>query len=761
MTAQDTSATYGLDKDEWSRIVERLGREPSAIEAKIFATLWSEEVSFKSSASILKVIENSFSSLYPLPGTFGGELAISDSLRLIAKCSHNDAGFRNDPLNGLPTALGATLLATAARGATSLGFSSRFYLPELDKSDALSRFQSAIASVNDFSQLSGTLQSETHWQIHENYAGNAICDSLCIGLRETTIAQSKPMTDDPILIIGAQTGNERLRKANTSDASINDTTPPLADPFLHYRISKALQELYNEGLLSAAVALHYGGLAVGVIRLADLISSVVEIDLNRLPHVLKNVSAEQLLFSESSGRILLSVSKNQLRKVSQIFSKWEVAQQTCGKISSTLGLEIHYNHKIIADIPLKFALAGGSNKEFNVVKFPPMLKAKDSVSRQATAPKKYQKKENDEWSFIRDATKTSSKAKDDFAEPKNLADTWVDVLANLNFASRKLALQRNDAFLGGNALIDNGGDGRLLALRQTRDAQIALALASATTPLYTSVDPYLGMTHSVAQAMRKIAALGATPLGISFALHYGHPDKYRDVCDLSESIRALGDATKHWQIPILDGDISLGNGSEAYPLVATPAISMVGRADIKTSSTLQLFPEEGNLFFLIGESSNEYTCSEYSRYIHHRVNPNNVPNINFDLEYARAQQISKLIQLNLVTCCRTLTAGGLSYALAAVLLGAQKPLGAKLKLSIKNPRFDAQLFGESAGRYLLFTTAENYDALAEALTKENIPIEGAGEVTGREIELSGSLRCTLPVATAYRIWNQASERALA
>jgi len=93
-------------------------------------------------------------------------------------------------------------------------------------------------------------------------------------------------------------------------------------------------------------------------------------------------------------------------------------------------------------------------------------------------------------------------------------------------------------------------------------------------------------------------------------------------------------------------------------------------------------------------------------------------------------------------------------------MGGEKPYGVKLELTMQAMRSDAQLFSETASRYLVFTSTEKSEELTKALADMNIPVEGTGLIGGRDLKITGSLKCSLPVATAYRIWNQASERAL-
>jgi phosphoribosylformylglycinamidine synthase len=50
-TTAELAAEFGLKPDEYTLILERLGREPNPVELGVFSVMWSEHCSYKSSRS--------------------------------------------------------------------------------------------------------------------------------------------------------------------------------------------------------------------------------------------------------------------------------------------------------------------------------------------------------------------------------------------------------------------------------------------------------------------------------------------------------------------------------------------------------------------------------------------------------------------------------------------------------------------------------------------------------------------------------------
>lgn len=106
-------------------------------------------------------------------------------------------------------------------------------------------------------------------------------------------------------------------------------------------------------------------------------------------------------------------------------------QRSWGKVVDEDGLQFFWNHYQAADIPFQFAMGGSTQKHFQVVKFPPMLRRSDSAEV-ADAIRKRKRKVEDEWTVVRDTAegKDAYTGKSDVSH--NLEDTWLDSASQIS-----------------------------------------------------------------------------------------------------------------------------------------------------------------------------------------------------------------------------------------------------------------------------------------------------------------------------------------
>ena len=71
-------AEHGLSPDEYRRLVEALGREPSLTELGIFSVMWSEHCSYKSSRVWLRKLPTEGPQVIQGPGENAGVVDIGD-----------------------------------------------------------------------------------------------------------------------------------------------------------------------------------------------------------------------------------------------------------------------------------------------------------------------------------------------------------------------------------------------------------------------------------------------------------------------------------------------------------------------------------------------------------------------------------------------------------------------------------------------------------------------------------------------------------
>src|SRR6187200_2948252 len=123
---------HGLTRDEYQRIVEMLGREPTMTELGIFSVMWSEHCSYKSSRVHLKTLPTTGKRVLQGPGENAGAVDIGDGLAAVFKIeSHNHPSFI-EPYQGAATGVGGIIRDIFTMGARPIALLNTLRFGPLD-----------------------------------------------------------------------------------------------------------------------------------------------------------------------------------------------------------------------------------------------------------------------------------------------------------------------------------------------------------------------------------------------------------------------------------------------------------------------------------------------------------------------------------------------------------------------------------------------------------------------------------------------------
>ncbi|NBP72556.1 MAG: phosphoribosylformylglycinamidine synthase II, partial [Alphaproteobacteria bacterium] len=110
-------AEHGLTPDEYDRVLKIMGRAPNLTELGIFAVMWSEHCSYKSSKFWLKKLPTEAPWVICGPGENAGVIDIGGGKACIFKMeSHNHPSFI-EPYQGAATGVGGILRDVFTMGA--------------------------------------------------------------------------------------------------------------------------------------------------------------------------------------------------------------------------------------------------------------------------------------------------------------------------------------------------------------------------------------------------------------------------------------------------------------------------------------------------------------------------------------------------------------------------------------------------------------------------------------------------------------------
>jgi len=133
----------------------------------------------------------------------------------------------------------------------------------------------------------------------------------------------------------------------------------------------------------------------------------------------------------------------------------------------------------------------------------------------------------------------------------------------------------------------------------------------------------------------------------------------------------------------------------------------------------------GDLIFVIGESRDDISCSEYL-YSYHKVKGSTTPYFDMEKEFIVQQVIKKLIRASLISTCHDVSDGGLYVTL--VEKGLKSGLGFEI-ITDSSVREDAFLFGEAQSRVVVTVNANQEDEFVDYMRKIELPYALLGHVT--------------------------------
>src|SRR5918992_5860531 len=116
-TAEARHRELGLTDPEYERIVERLGREPNALELAVFSLMWSEHCAYKHSRKLLRELPTEGEHVLMGPGENAGVVDVGDGLAVAFKVESHNHPSAVEPFQGAATGVGGILRDIFAVGA--------------------------------------------------------------------------------------------------------------------------------------------------------------------------------------------------------------------------------------------------------------------------------------------------------------------------------------------------------------------------------------------------------------------------------------------------------------------------------------------------------------------------------------------------------------------------------------------------------------------------------------------------------------------
>ncbi len=696
---EDLIASHGLKPDEYQRILDLIGRTPTFTELGIFSAMWNEHCSYKSSKKWLRTLPTEGPQVICGPGENAGIVDIGDGQAVVFKMeSHNHPSYI-EPYQGAATGVGGILRDVFTMGARPIAAMNSLSFGEVSHPKTKSLVHGVVEGIGGYGNCFGVPTIGGEVRFHKAYNGNCLVNAFAAGLADTDsiFYSAASGVGMPVVYLGAKTGRDGVGGATMASAEFDHTieekrpTVQVGDPFTEKRLMEATLELMQTGAVISIQDMGAAGLTCSAVEMGDKGNLGVRLNLEDVPIREDNMTAYEMMLSESQERMLMVLRPEKEAEAKAVFDKWDLDFAIVGETIAEDRFLIMHNNVVKADLPLK-ALSG-------------------------TAPE-----------YDRPWVPTPA-AKPLVGEPDlDPAEALLKLIGSPNYCSRKWVYEQYDHMVMADTVVRPGSDAGVVRVHDTGKA---LAFTSDVTPRYCKANPVEGGKQAVAEAYRNLCATGAKPLATTDNLNFGNPEKPEIMGQLVGCIQGIGEACLALDMPIVSGNVSLYNETDGVGILPTPTIGAVGLLN-SLDELIGMAPESGDALVLIGDSKGHLGQSALMAELFGREE-GDAPPVDLDAERRAGELVRAAKAAGFLSAAHDLSDGGLALAVAEMALAAN------CGISVANG--DAGwYFGEDQGRYLLATKeASMIIAMAESA---GVTAQNVGRVQGGLVEL-GKARVSL------------------
>ena len=687
--------SHGLKPDEYDLIISIINRVPTFTELGIFSAMWNEHCSYKSSKKWLRTLPVEGPQVICGPGENAGIVDIGDEQALVFKMeSHNHPSYI-EPYQGAATGVGGILRDVFTMGARPIAVMNSLSFGEPSHYKTHQLVNGVVSGIGGYGNCFGvpTVGGETRFD--SSYNGNCLVNAFAAGLvdKNKIFYSAASGIGMPVVYLGAKTGRDGVGGATMASAEFDDQieekrpTVQVGDPFTEKRLMEACLELMQTGAVISIQDMGAAGLTCSAVEMGDKGNLGISLDLEKVPTREPNMSAYEMMLSESQERMLMVLDPEKENIAKHIFDKWDLDFAIVGETISDDRFLIKLDGVVKADLPLK-ALAGNAPEyDRPWSEGPPVEELKDVVEI-------------------------------------NAIDGLKALISSANYSSKSWIYEQYDSQVMADTIERPGFGAGIVRVHGTEKS---IAFTSDVTPRYVRANPFEGGKQAVAEAFRNLISVGARPLASTDNLNFGNPEKPEVMGQFVQAVKGISDAVRELNMPIVSGNVSLYNETDGVSINPTPTIGAIGLISA-AETPINGKAYEGNMAVLIGETKGHLGQTALLQEVFNRSD-GDAPKVNLETEKKHGNFI--LTNRNLINACTDLSDGGL--ALAAFELAHRSEIGFEIY-----EESTAFLFGEDQARYLIACEFDQAESLFVEAGKQNIPIQTVGSFKGDTIIFGNS-----------------------
>ena len=723
--------SLGLSDDELESIQALLGREPNELELAMYAVMWSEHCSYKSSRIHLGRLPTDGECVLVGPGENAGVVDVGDGIAAAFRIESHNHPSAIEPYQGAATGVGGIIRDVFTMGARPIALMDPLRFGPLD--DTRSRWvaEGVVAGISGYGNSVGVPTVGGEVVFDATYAGNPLVNVLCLGLlpSDRVVLARASGEGNVAVLLGSSTGRDGIGGVSVlasagfgDDEAEADKRPSVqvGDPFEEKRLLEACLEMLDADLVVGIQDLGGAGLACATSETASRAGTGMDVDVSAVPLRETGMVPMEIMTSESQERMLAIVRPDDLDQVLATCARWDVVASVVGRVVEGGALRIRdgSDGPVLAEVP-------AASLDEEAPKYDrPMAPPADLDERRADDPARLPPPE----------------------------DPGEDLLSMLVDSSWIWSQYDHQLFL--NTVTGPGADATVLRLKHPTtgaDTGRGLALTTDGNHRWCAVDPRIGTERVVAESVLNLACVGARPLALVNCLNFGNPEHPVVMWQLSEAVDGMAEACRALGIPVVGGNVSLYNESDGVDIDPTPVVGTLGVIDDLRRPPPPPGLVDGAHLLLLGDTEDDLAGSRWAwERAGHRGGA--LPPVDLARHTRVANLVRGLVVDDAVLGVHDVSSGGLGLALAEMAVASG------VGFRVARVADHRALFSESPSRVVVCVDPDRVADVEQRADAAEVSVTRLGLAGGSRLEVKDLL--TVPLDDATSAWGDRLPAAL-
>jgi len=735
----------GLTDDELASVVELLGRDPTDLELAMFAVMWSEHCSYKSSRAHLRDLPTEAPWVLVGPGEGAGVVDVGDGLAVALRIESHNHPSAVEPYEGAATGVGGIIRDIFSMGARPIALMDPLRFGPLDDARTRYLFEGVVSGISGYGNAVGVPTVGGEVVFDDCYRENPLVNVLCLGLlpHDRLVLARARGAGNLAVLLGSSTGRDGIGGASVlasagfeERAEEKRPSVQVGDPLEEKKLIEACLALLDAGLAVGVQDLGAAGLSCAASETAAKAGAGMDVDVARVPRREPGMSAVEVMTSESQERMLVIVQPDDLAEVLGLCERWEIDASVVGRVTDSRRFRVFDG---VFDAPGDGAGDGRPGDAEPLADVP--------VESLGDGPLYDRPRARPAGQDALQAADPAPELAARFPAGADLSGELLALLGTPTIAEKSWVWRQYDHQLFLNTIAGPGSDAAVLRLKGT---DRALALTTDGKGRFCRLDPRTGGQLAVLEAARNIACGGARPVALVNCLNFGNPEHPEVMWQFTEVVAGMSEACTALSIPVVGGNVSFYNESLGHDIDPTPVVGVLGIVDEVDDRPPPAALAGGTRIVVLGETANELGGSEWAAVVH-RLDGGMPPRADVGGAHAVHELARALVSGGLVDGVHDCSDGGLAVALAEMAIAGECGFDVSIGGAL-------ECFSESASRFACAVAPVLVDEVLSRAGAAGVPAAAVGEARGDRLIAAGAF--DVPLSDATRAWRDAIPNAL-